>query len=150
MAKPPESTKTSLRQKLTARASERWPQLARVNVRWHGQFACVSGQLPDGTTLPLTRLRYADSASTWGFAIYRASHDDYDKSLLPSGWAAGTPRKPSTAPVASTSATTPPGSPSRPDELTGAPTSILRLKFLGLFLLGYGYAGSFCYADRAD
>jgi hypothetical protein len=66
MAKPPESTKTSLRQKLAARAAERWPQLAGVSVRWHGQFAYVSGQLPDGTELPLFRLRYADSASTWG------------------------------------------------------------------------------------
>jgi hypothetical protein len=68
MAKPPESTKTSLRQKLAARAAERWPQLAGISVRWHGQFAYVSGQLPDGTDLPLFRLRYADSASTWGFA----------------------------------------------------------------------------------
>jgi hypothetical protein len=93
MAKPPESTKTSLRQKLAARAAERWPQLAGIDVRWHGQFAYVSGQLPDGTSLPLMRLRYADSASIWGFAIYRASHDDYDKSLLPSGWPAGTPQE---------------------------------------------------------
>jgi len=39
------------------------------------------------------RLRYAGSASTWGFAIYRASHDDYEKSVLPSGWPAGTPQE---------------------------------------------------------
>jgi hypothetical protein len=37
--------------------------------------------------------RYADSASTWGFAIYRASHDDYQTSLLPSGYPAGTPEE---------------------------------------------------------
>jgi hypothetical protein len=93
MAKPPESTKTSLRQRLAARAAERWPQLAGTTVRWHGQFAYVSGHLPDGTDLPLFRLRYADSASTWGFAIYRASHDDYEKSVLPSGRPAGTPQE---------------------------------------------------------
>lgn len=93
MAKPPESTKASLRQKLAGRASERWPQLAGVTVRWHGEFAYVDGRLPDGTTLPLMRLRYAGSASTWGFAVYRASHDDYDKSVLPSGWPAGTPQE---------------------------------------------------------
>ena len=81
MAKPPESTKTSLRQHLAARARERWPQLAGITIRWHGEFAYVAGQLPDGTTLPLMRLRYAGSAATWGFAIYRASHDDYDKSV---------------------------------------------------------------------
>lgn len=67
-----------------------WP----ASVRWHDQFAYVSGELPDGTTLPLMRLRYADSASTWGFAIYRASHVEYEKSFLPSGWPAGTPQEP--------------------------------------------------------
>jgi hypothetical protein len=93
MARPPESTKTSLRQRLAARARERWPQLAGVTVRYHGEYAYVAGQLLDGTTLPLCRLRYAGSASTWGFAIYRASHDDYDKSILPSGYPAGTPQE---------------------------------------------------------
>jgi hypothetical protein len=34
----------------------------RVAVRYHGEFAYVSGQLPDGTTLPLIRLRYNGSA----------------------------------------------------------------------------------------
>ena len=47
MAKPPESTKTSLRQRLAARAAERWPQLAAITVRWHGQFAYIAGQLPE-------------------------------------------------------------------------------------------------------
>ena len=93
MAKPPGSTKTSLRQRLAARARDRWPQLDGITVRWHGEFAYVAGQLPGGTTLPLMRLRYTGSASTWGFAIYRASHDDYDKSVLPSGYPAGTPQE---------------------------------------------------------
>ena len=52
MAKPPDSTKTSLRQKLAARARERWPQLAGITVRHRGEFAYVAGQLPDGTALP--------------------------------------------------------------------------------------------------
>ena len=30
------------------------------------------------------------SAHLWGFAIYRASHDDYDDSFLPSGTPVGT------------------------------------------------------------
>ena len=93
MAKPPESTKTSLCQRLAARARERWPQLASITVRWHGEFAYVAGQLPDGTTLPLMRLRYTGSAAHWSFAIYRASHDDYDKSILPTGLPFGTPQE---------------------------------------------------------
>ena len=90
MAKPPELTKTSLRQRLAVRARERWPQLADITVRWHGEFAYVASQLPDGTTLPLCLLRYAGFATSRGFAIYRASHDDYDKSVLPSGYPADT------------------------------------------------------------
>jgi hypothetical protein len=93
MARPPESTKTSLRQRLATRARERWPQLAGVTVRYHGEFAYVAGHLPDGTTLPLCRLRYTGSATSWSFAIYRASHDDYQKSILPSGYPASTPQE---------------------------------------------------------
>jgi hypothetical protein len=93
MARPPGSTRTSLHQRLAARARERWPQLDGITVRWHGEFAYVAGQLPGGTTLPPMRLRYAGSATTWGFAIYRASHDDYQKPVLPSGYPAGTPHE---------------------------------------------------------
>ena len=84
MASPPASTKTSLGQKLRARARDRWPQLTGVTVRFRGKFAYVTGQLPDGQELPLCRLRYAGYASLWGFAIYRASHEDYQDSILPS------------------------------------------------------------------
>jgi hypothetical protein len=38
-------------------------------------------------------LRYNGSASSWGFAIYRASHDNYEKSILPSGHPFGTPQE---------------------------------------------------------
>jgi hypothetical protein len=54
-------------------------------VRYRGAFAYIDGQLPDGTTLPLCRLRCSGSAHTWGFAIYRASHDDYEPGILPAG-----------------------------------------------------------------
>jgi len=37
------------------------------------------------------RLRYGGSAARWGFAIYRASHEDYEDSILPTGAFAGTP-----------------------------------------------------------
>ncbi|MEU4675325.1 hypothetical protein AB0F91_47195 [Amycolatopsis sp. NPDC023774] len=93
MASPPESTRTSLRQRLQARARDRWPQLAQVTTHHHGTFAYVSGRLADGTTLPLFRLRYAGSASTWGFAVYLASKDGYENSILPSGYPAGTPEE---------------------------------------------------------
>ena len=75
MAAPPASTKTSLQQRLSARARERWPELAGVDVKFRGEFAYVTGHLKDGDTQPLMRLRYGGSAARWGFAIYLASKD---------------------------------------------------------------------------
>ncbi|MGB8385205.1 MAG: hypothetical protein WCG47_28860 [Dermatophilaceae bacterium] len=91
MAVPPTSTKTSLQQRLSARARHRWPQLAGVDVTLRGAFAYVTGHLADGDTMPLMRLRYAGSATRWGFAVYLASKDDYQESALPTGDLAGTP-----------------------------------------------------------
>lgn len=93
MATPPLSTKNSLSQRLNERARERWPDLAKVEVRFRGQFAYIDGHLPDGDVLRLCRLRYAGSAGRWGFAIYRASHDDYEPNYLPNGMSAGTPEE---------------------------------------------------------
>jgi hypothetical protein len=90
---PPESTKTSLRQRLTHHAQTRWPTLDAVNVRYRGVFAYIDGQLPGGVTLPLCRLRYHGSASVWGFAIYLASRDGYEDNVLPSGLPAGSPEE---------------------------------------------------------
>lgn len=90
-AAPPTSTKTSLQQRLSGRARDRWPQLARVEVSFRGAFAYVTGQLPDGDTIKLMRLGYAGSATRSGFAIYLASKDGYEPSILPTDDFAGTP-----------------------------------------------------------
>jgi len=92
MAKPPESTKTSLQQGLSAHARTKWPQLARVDARFRGEYAYISGQLPDdGENIPLMRLHYGGSAASWGFAIYLASKDGYEPAVLPTGVLAGAP-----------------------------------------------------------
>ena len=91
MAKIPESTQTSLRQRLLARAARTLapdrptPHPLPRRVRLHRRHP------DDGDQLKLFRLRYAGSASRWGFAIYRASHDDYQQAALPDGWPSGTP-----------------------------------------------------------
>lgn len=92
-ATPPASTKTSLGHRLADRARERWPALQKVAVRFRGRFAYVDGERAGGEVLPLCRLRYSGSASLWGFAIYRASHLDYEDNVLPSGLFAGTPEE---------------------------------------------------------
>jgi hypothetical protein len=91
MAAPPASTKTSLQQRLTARARQRWPQLDGVDVHFRGAFAYVTARLPEGQTIPLMRLRYGGSAARWGFAIYLASKAGYQDSVLPTGHFAGAP-----------------------------------------------------------
>ena len=86
----PESTKVSLGQRLRERARERWPALHTVDVRHRAGFAYIAGDLADGTTLPLCRLRYRGYANQWGFAIYLASKDGYQDSFLPNGSPVGT------------------------------------------------------------
>ncbi len=85
----PESTKISVRQRMAARARERWPQITRLHIRHRGVFTYVEATTDTGT-LPLCRLRYIGSAHNWQVAIYRASHDDYQASIFPSGLPVGT------------------------------------------------------------
>jgi len=87
---PPESTKANLTARLNGHARVHWPSLAGIDVRYRANFAYLSGRYHDGTTLKLCRLRYGGSAHLWGFAIYRASHDDYEDSYLPTGTIVGT------------------------------------------------------------
>jgi hypothetical protein len=93
MATPPESTKSSLQQRLTAHARERWPQISRLQIRHRAGFAYVDAELADGTVEKLIRLRYTGSARIWGFAIYLHSKDGYEDSFLPTGLPAGTPEQ---------------------------------------------------------
>jgi len=90
MKAPPTSTKASLTSRLNRHARARWPSLAGIDVRFRANFAYIDGRCHDGTTLKLCRLRYGGSAHLWGFAIYRASHEDYEDSFLPTGAHVGT------------------------------------------------------------
>lgn len=85
----PESTKNSVRQRIAARARERWPQITELHMRHRGVFTYVEATTEAGT-LPLCRLRYVGSAHDWQVAIYRASHNDFQNSIFPSGLPIGT------------------------------------------------------------
>lgn len=61
-------------------------------MRFRSEFAYVDGERNEGEIIKLCRLRYTGSATNWGFAIYRASHDDYHDNVLPSGWPTGSPQ----------------------------------------------------------
>ncbi|MFD9592398.1 hypothetical protein ACFWA9_06500 [Kitasatospora sp. NPDC059973] len=53
MANPPDSTKTSLAQRRSARARTAWPQLTAVHVRCRGTFVYVDGELLGGERFSL-------------------------------------------------------------------------------------------------
>lgn len=90
---PPESMQHNLRHRLNQHARTRWPQLNGVNVRFRAGFAYLDAVLPDGEELPLCRLRFGGVLHTWGFAIYLASKDGYEDSLLPNGTPFGSPEE---------------------------------------------------------
>jgi hypothetical protein len=89
----PESTRSSITVRLLDHAGTSWPQLAKVRVRYHGSFACITGVLRDGEQIPLFRLRYGGSAHSFGFAIYAAAHDRYQDAVLRTGRPVGTPQE---------------------------------------------------------
>jgi hypothetical protein len=88
---PPDSMQHHLRVRLNTRAKDRWPQLARVEVRFRTGFAYVSGELKDGEQIPLCRLRFTGVLHTWGFALYLVSRDKYEDNFLPTGLPFGSP-----------------------------------------------------------
>jgi len=89
----PENTRQLLLQRLRGRAHERWPALSDLRVRYRASFAYIDGVTVDGEALSLCRLRYLGSASTWGFAIYLASKNGYEDSVLLTGSFAGSPEE---------------------------------------------------------
>ena len=108
MAAPPTSTKTSLQQRLSARARQRWPQLT-VSTFGSALVRLRHRHLADGQTLPLMRLRYGGSAARWGFAIYLASKNGYQDPSCRPDTPQGRPRMHSTPLAASTSVIQRPG-----------------------------------------
>ena len=89
----PQSTRGTLASRLHSHVREHWPDLAGVSVRLRANFAYIDGEVRDGPTIPLCRLRYGGSANRWGFAVYLASRDGYEDSALPSGAFSGSPEE---------------------------------------------------------
>ncbi|MGH3305701.1 MAG: hypothetical protein ACRDOK_29360 [Streptosporangiaceae bacterium] len=89
----PESTRSSIIVRLLDHAGTNWPQLDKVQARYRGSFAYITGVLPDGEQIPLFRLRYGGSAHSFGFAIYTAARDRYQDALLLTGLPVGSPQE---------------------------------------------------------
>jgi hypothetical protein len=85
----PDSTKTSLAQRLRAHAKDNWSQLTTIHVRYRASFAYIDGELTDGYIQPLMRLRYGGSAHRWGLAIHLAGNNSYENQI----WFTGSPEE---------------------------------------------------------
>jgi hypothetical protein len=89
----PESTRSSILLRLLDHAERNWPQLVKVQTRYHGSFAYITGVLPGGEQIPLFRLRYGGSAHSFGFAIYTPARDRYEDAVLLTGLPIGSPQE---------------------------------------------------------
>ena len=89
----PESTRSSIILRLLDHAEHNWPQLTKVQARYHGSFAYITGVLPGGEQIPLFRLRYGGSAHSFGFAIYSPARDRYEDAVLLTGLPIGSPQE---------------------------------------------------------
>ena len=93
MPVPDRRTKDQIEGELDFYASQRWPQLEEVTIRWHGGYGYVTGYLTATEGIPLCRLRYLGLPDEWGFGLYLASTEDYQDSILPTGRFTGTPQQ---------------------------------------------------------
>ncbi len=89
----PANTRLLLAQRLDTHRTQRWPELDELSLRYRGDFVYLTTTSITGEPMPLCRLTYRRNPEHWGFAIYLASRDGYENSLLPTGRPTGTPEQ---------------------------------------------------------
>ena len=74
-------------------ASQRWPALEEVTIRWRGSYGYLTGYLSasDDDTIKLCRIQYLGDPDEWAFAIWQASTDSYADAVLLDGSLTGHP-----------------------------------------------------------
>jgi hypothetical protein len=79
--------------RLLDHAERNWPQLTKVQARYRGSFAYITGVLSGGEQIPLFRLRYGGSAQSFGFATNSPARDRYEDAVLLTGLPTGSPQE---------------------------------------------------------
>jgi hypothetical protein len=74
-------------------ASQRWPALEEVTIRWRGSYGYLTGYLSedDDDTIRLCRIQYLGDTDAWAFATWQASSDSYADAVLLDGHFTGHP-----------------------------------------------------------
>ena len=89
----PDNTRRLLARRLDLHRQQRWPTLDELSIRYRGDFVYLTTTSLTDEPMPLCRLTYRRNAEHWGFAIYLASHDAYENSILPNGTFTATPEQ---------------------------------------------------------
>ena len=89
----PDNTRRLLARRLDTHRQQRWPNLAELSIRFRGDFVYLTSTDLTGDPMLLCRLTYKKNVELWGFAIYLASRDAYENSILPNGRLTGTPEQ---------------------------------------------------------
>ena len=108
MAKIPTSTQTSLWQRLTSHASQRWPQIRRINTRYRAGFAYIDAVV-DEETIRLCRLATEDQPTNGASPSTGPATTTTRTPTYPPATRSEPVKRPSTPPAGSTSTTQPPG-----------------------------------------
>ena len=76
-------------------ASQRWPALKEVTIRWRGSYGYMTGYLSEDNddTIKLCRIQYLGDPDAWAFAIWQASSDSYTDAVLLDGSFTGHPNQ---------------------------------------------------------
>jgi hypothetical protein len=78
--------------RLHAHRVQRWPALDELSLRYRGDFIYLTTtSIIAGEAMPLCRLSYRGNIEHLGFAMYLASSESYENSVLHTGRATGTP-----------------------------------------------------------
>ncbi len=93
MPVPPRRLKDLIEGTVDHHASQRWPVLEEVTIRWRGSYGYLTGYLSenDDDTIPLCRIQYLGDPDEWAFATWQASTDSYAESVLLDGRPTGHP-----------------------------------------------------------
>ena len=85
MPRLPIENRYDIHDRIDRHVTANWPALESARARFRGGFAYLDAILTAGVIQPLCRLRYDGHDSLFGFALWRASHNDYEDTILPGG-----------------------------------------------------------------
>ena len=95
MTVPPKRLKDLIEGTVDHHASQTYPGLQEVTIRWHGSFGYLIAWAGEGDDddehIPLCRIEYIGNDEDWGFALYDPATETYTPALLRTGQPAGHP-----------------------------------------------------------